>query len=231
MRSICNCSALPNNRRFLTGNPLLTLNALTRTTTLVLALSASFLTTACAPLLIGGAMLGGTLVATDHRTSGTQLEEEGIELKAAARVRDQLGDKAHVNINSYNRLALITGEVNNEADREKLTAIVSGVENVRTVLNETAVTMNSSLGNRSNDVLIATKVKASLVEARDLISNAFYVVVERGTVYLMGRVSEREAKRATDIARSVGGVNKVVRAFDVVSEEELARLTPKQAAK
>ena len=210
---------------------MLTLNALTRTTTLVLALSASFLTTACAPLLIGGAMLGGTLVATDRRTSGTQLEDEGIELKAAARVRDQLGDKAHVNINSYNRLALITGEVNNEADREKLTAIVSGVENVRTVLNETAVTMNSSLGNRSNDVLIATKVKASLVEARDLISNAFYVVVERGTVYLMGRVSEREAKRATDIARSVGGVNKVVRAFDVISEEELARLTPKQAAK
>ena len=210
---------------------MLTLNALTRTTTLALALSASFLTTACAPLLIGGAMLGGTLVATDRRTSGTQLEDEGIELKAAARVRDQLGDKAHVNINSYNRLALITGEVNNEADREKLTAIVSGVENVRTVLNETAVTMNSSLGNRSNDVLIATKVKASLVEARDLISNAFYVVVERGTVYLMGRVSEREAKRATDIARSVGGVNKVVRAFDVVSEEELARLTPKQAAK
>ena len=210
---------------------MLTLNALTRTTTLALALSATFLTTACAPLLIGGAMLGGTLVATDRRTSGTQLEDEGIELKAAARVRDQLGDKAHVNINSYNRLALITGEVNNEADREKLTAIVSGVENVRTVLNETAVTMNSSLGNRSNDVLIATKVKASLVEARDLISNAFYVVVERGTVYLMGRVSEREAKRATDIARSVGGVNKVVRAFDVVSEEELARLTPKQAAK
>ena len=210
---------------------MLTLNALTRTTTLALALSATFLTTACAPLLIGGAMLGGTLVATDRRTSGTQLEDEGIELKAAARVRDQLGDKAHVNINSYNRLALITGEVNNEADREKLTAIVSGVENVRTVLNETAVTMNSSLGNRSNDVLIATKVKASLVEARDLISNAFYVVVERGTVYLMGRVSEREAKRATDIARSVGGVNKVVRAFDVISEEELARLTPKQAAK
>ena len=210
---------------------MLTLNAFTRTTTLALALSASFLTTACAPLLIGGAMLGGTLVATDRRTSGTQLEDEGIELKAAARVRDQLGDKAHVNINSYNRLALITGEVNNEADREKLTAIVSGVENVSTVLNETAVTMNSSLGNRSNDVLIATKVKASLVEARDLISNAFYVVVERGTVYLMGRVSEREAKRATDIARSVGGVNKVVRAFDVVSEEELARLTPKQAAK
>jgi osmotically-inducible protein OsmY len=202
---------------------------LKRTLTLALALSATLLTTACAPLLIGGAMLGGTMVATDRRTSGTQLEDEGIEFKAAARVREQLGDKAHININSYNRLALITGEVNSEADREKLSAIVSGVENVSNVLNETAVTMNSSLSARSNDVLIATKVKASLVDARDLISNAFYVVVERGTVYLMGRVSEREAKRASDIARSVGGVNKVVRAFDIISEEELARLTPKQA--
>ena len=202
---------------------------LKRTLTLALALSATLLTTACAPRLIGGAMLGGTMVATDRRTSGTQLEDEGIEFKAAARVREQLGDKAHININSYNRLALITGEVNSEADREKLSAIVSGVENVSNVLNETAVTMNSSLSARSNDVLIATKVKASLVDARDLISNAFYVVVERGTVYLMGRVSEREAKRASDIARSVGGVNKVVRAFDIISEEELARLTPKQA--
>ena len=207
---------------------------LKRTLTLSLALtatlSATLLTTACAPLLIGGAMIGGTMVATDRRTSGTQLEDEGIEFKAAARVREQLGDKAHININSYNRLALITGEVNSEADREKLTTIVSGVENVSNVLNETAVTMNSSLGNRSNDVLIATKVKASLVDARDLISNAFYVVVERGTVYLMGRVSEREAKRASDIARAVGGVNKVVRAFEIISEEELARLTPKQSA-
>ena len=208
-----------------------TLKSLTRTGALTLALSATFLTTACAPLLIGGAMLGGTMVATDRRTSGTQLEDEGIEFKASARVREQLGDKAHVNINSYNRLALVTGEVNSEADRDRVAAIVSSVENVSNVLNETTVTMNSSLGNRSNDVLIATKVKASLIEARDLVSSAFYVVVERGTVYLMGRVSEREAKRASDIARSVGGVNKVVRAFDIISEEELARLTPKQAAK
>jgi len=210
---------------------MLKFNALTRTGALTLALSATLLTTACAPLLIGGAMLGGTLVATDRRTSGTQLEDQGIEFKAAARVREQLGTTAHVNINSYNRLALITGEVNNEADRERLTAIVSGVENVSNVLNETAVTMKSSLSNRSNDVLIATKVKASLVDARDLVSNAFYVVVERGTVYLMGRVSEREAKRASDIARSINGVNKVVRAFEIISEEELARLTPKQAAR
>lgn len=200
----------------------------TRVAAVCATLSAALLSTACAPLLIGGAMLGGTLLATDRRTSGTQLEDEGIELKAAARVRQQLGDRVHVNINSYNRLALITGEAKTEEDRAALTAIVTGVENVSHVLNETAVTMPSSLANRSNDVLIATKVKASLVEARDLVSNAFYIVVERGDVYIMGRVSEREAKRASDIARGVSGVKKVVRAVDVISEDELARLTPSQ---
>lgn len=199
-----------------------------RHTALLTILCAALLSTACAPLLIGGAMLGGSLVATDRRTSGTQLEDEGIELKAAARVRDQLGDRVHVNINSYNRLALITGEAKTEADRAALTVIVSGVENVSHVLNETAVTMPSSLAGRSNDVLIATKVKASLVEARDLLSNAFYIVVERGEVFIMGRVSEREAKRASDIARGISGVKKVVRAVDVISEDELARLTPSQ---
>lgn len=190
------------------------------------ALIAALASTACAPLLLGGAMVGGALVATDRRTSGTQLEDEGIELKAGQRVREQLGDKVHVNINSYNRLVLITGEANSEADRATLDRIVGGVENVQTVLNETSVMGASSLTSRSNDALIAGKIKASLIDARDLISNAFYVVVERGDVYLMGRVSEREATRATEIARGVSGVRKVVRAFEVISEDELARLVP-----
>ncbi|MGS0757758.1 BON domain-containing protein, partial [Roseateles sp. GG27B] len=88
---------------------------------------------------------------------------------------------------------------------------------------------NSSLGSRSNDVLIATKIRANLVDARDLISNAFYVVVERGEVFILGRVSEREATRAVEIARGVGGVKKVVRVFEILSEDELARIVPKPA--
>lgn len=201
--------------------------ALPRHAALLATLVAALLGTACAPLLLGGAMVGGALVATDRRTSGTQLEDQGIELKAGARVREQLGERVHVNINSYNRLVLITGEANSEADRTALSNIVGAVENVQNVLNETAVMGASSLSSRSNDLLIAGKVKASLVDARDLISNAFYVVVERGNVYMMGRVSEREASRAAEIARTISGVHRVVRAFEIISEEELARITPK----
>lgn len=205
-----------------------TFRALPRLALLSAVLMAGLLNTACAPLVIGGAMVGGAMVATDRRTSGIQVEDEGIEYKAAARVREYFGLNTHVNINSYNRLVLITGEVASEADRSKLETLVTGVENVRTVLNETAVLSTSSIGSRSNDVLIATKVKAKFVDAKDLLSNAFYVVVERETVYLMGRVTEREATRATELARGVSGVKKVVRAFEIISEEELARITPQQ---
>jgi osmotically-inducible protein OsmY len=196
--------------------------------TLTAAVLASTLFTGCAPLLIGGAMVGGVTVATDRRTSGTQLEDETIEIKAAARIREQLGDRVHINVNSYNRVALITGEARNEADQAAVERIVGGVENVSKVLNEVAVTMHSSLSTRSNDVVIKGKVKAQLIDARDLHSNAFYVVVERGEVFLMGRVTEREAARATEIARQVGGVKKVVRAFEIISEEELAQTLPKK---
>ncbi|MEO6279466.1 BON domain-containing protein [Roseateles sp.] len=199
------------------------------TLTLTAAVLASTLATGCAPLLIGGAMMGGVSVATDRRTSGAQLEDETIEVKAGARVREQLGEKVHVNVNSYNRVALITGEANSEESRAALDGVVGGVENVQKVLNEVVVTAASSLGNRSNDVIIAGKVKAKLIDARDLHSNAFYVVVERAQVYLMGRVTEREADRATEISRQIGGVRKVVRAFEIISEEELARTLPKKS--
>ena len=198
------------------------------TLTLTAAVLASTLATGCAPLLIGGAMVGGVAVATDRRTSGTQIEDETIEVKAGARIREQLGDRVHINVNSYNRVALITGEARNEADQAEVERIVAGVENVSRVMNEVAVTMHSSLSSRSNDVVIQGKIKAQLIDARDLLSNAFYVVVERGQVYLMGRVTEREANRATEIARQVGGVKKVVRAFEIISEDELARYAPKK---
>ncbi|MBV8037801.1 BON domain-containing protein [Roseateles sp.] len=198
------------------------------TLSLTAAVLVSTLATGCAPLLIGGAMVGTVQVATDRRTSATQLEDQTIELKAGARIREQLGDRVHINVNSYNRVALITGEVRNEADRAEAERIVAGVENVTKVMNETAVTMLSSLSSRSNDVVIQGKIKAKLIDARDLLSNAFDVVVERGEAFLMGRVTEREADRATEIARQVSGVKKVVRAFEIISEEELARITPKK---
>jgi osmotically-inducible protein OsmY len=180
----------------------------------------------CAPLIVGGAVIGGTLVATDRRTSGIQLEDEGIELRAANRLREAFLERVHINATSYNRQVLLTGEVPSEADKQRAQEIVSRVENVRSIVNELAVLGNSTLTSRSSDALVTGRVKASMVDAKDLYANAFKVLTERGTTYLMGRVTQREATRATDLARSTPGVQRVVRVFEIISEEELQRLLP-----
>jgi osmotically-inducible protein OsmY len=177
----------------------------------------------CAPLVVGGAV-GGAMMFSDRRTSGTQIEDQAIEVKAGNRAREVLGERGHLNFTSYNRTLLVTGEVPTDADRTAVERAVTGVENVRAVVNELGVLGNSSLGSRSSDAIITSKVKATFVDAKDLQANAVKVVTERGTVYLMGRVTEREAARATELARSVGGVEKVVRVFEMLTESELANL-------
>jgi osmotically-inducible protein OsmY len=191
---------------------------------LVAALAAAQLS-ACA-LVVGGAMVGGTMVAIDRRTTGTQLEDQSIESKASSRIRELVGDRGHVIVTSYNRTVLLTGEVPTEADRTAVEQAVQRIENVRSTVNELAVMPPSSMSTRSNDSFLTGKVKATFVDAKDLQANAFKVVTERGTVYLMGRVTEREATRATDLARTVSGVQKVVRVFDIVTEAELADVQP-----
>lgn len=185
--------------------------------------------TACVPLIVGGAVVGSGLVATDRRTSGAQLEDEGIELRAVNRIRGTIGERVHVNLTSYNRQVLLTGEVPTLQDKQRVEQIAAAVENVNSVVNELEVTGNSSLTQRSNDVLITGRVKAMLVDARDLHFNAFKVVTERGTTYLMGRVTKREADRATEVVRGTPGVRKVVRVLEILSEEELARTQPAPA--
>ena len=180
---------------------------------------------ACAPVMIAG-FAGSALVASDRRTSGTQLEDETIELRGSARVRDALGERAHVNITSYNRQVLLSGEVANERDKQMVEGLVEKVENVKSVANELAIMPPSALSSRSNDLLTTAKVKAALVDSRDLFANAFKIVTERGTVYVMGRVTQREANSATNVIRNVNGVNKVVRLFEIISEEELRNLLP-----
>lgn len=181
---------------------------------------------ACAPLVLGTAV-GGAFMATDRRTSGMQLEDQTIEIKASNRIKDAIGDLGHVNVNAYNRWILLTGEVPTEADKAGAERAARGVENVSNVYNELTVSLNSSLGSRSSDVLLAGKVKATLVDARDIISNAFSVVVERGDVFIMGLVTEREANRAAELAASVKGVNRVVKVMQIISEDELARKLPR----
>lgn len=197
---------------------------------LVAAAAAATLLGACAPLLIGGAMVGTAMVVTDRRSSGTQIDDQGIELKAINVVNRAVGDRGHINVTSFNRLVLITGEVPSEADKAAVEGAISRIENVRSIVNELAVAGSSSLTSRSNDTLLTSKVKASLIDAKDLQAHAFKVVTERGVVYLMGRVTEREAKRASDVARGVSGVQKVVRVFEIITEAELADLKPKPAA-
>jgi osmotically-inducible protein OsmY len=190
---------------------------------LALAGTAATLLGACAPLIVGGAVIGGGLMATDRRTTGTQVEDEGIEFRAGARVRE-LATLGQVSITSYNRTVLITGEVPGEAERAAVEQAVAKVENVRSVVNELVVAANSPIGSRSKDAILAAKVKATLVDAKDVHANAYKVVAERGVVYLMGRVTEREAARGAELASSVSGVSKVVRVFELMTEQELAAL-------
>ena len=181
--------------------------------------------TACFPLVAGG-IASGALLASDRRTSGAQLEDEGIELRAVSRLRSAFGERIHVNVTSYNRQVLLTGEVGNVQDKAAVEQLVSKIENVQSVVNELGVMAGSSLGQRSSDTLVTGRVKAALIDARDLQFNAFKVVTERATVYLMGRVTQREADRATEVARTTGDVLKVVRVFEILTENELARLQP-----
>lgn len=185
---------------------------------------------ACAPLMVGG-MVGGAMGATDRRTSGIQLEDEAIELKAANRIREMMSGRGHINVTSYNRQVLITGEAVNAQDRDYAARLVGEVENVRKVVNEVVVGPNSSLKDRSTDALITAKVKAQMVDSKDIFANAYKIVTERGVVYLMGRVTQREADRATDVARQVSGVKKVVRIFEILSEAELNALLPEPPKK
>ena len=186
---------------------------------------------ACVPLVVGGAAVGGALVAVDRRTSGAQLEDESIELRASSRVRDALGSRGHINITSYNRQVLITGEVPTAQEKQTVEQVVARVENVRGVVNELGVMPNTSLSQRSNDSLVTGRVKASMVDAKDLFASAFKVVTERNTTYLMGRVTQREANRATEITRSTSGVERVVRVLEIITEEELQNLAASAPAK
>jgi osmotically-inducible protein OsmY len=175
----------------------------------------------CAAVVVGGVIAGTVMVASDRRTSGSQLNDEGIELRAINRLKEKFGERGNFSVTSYNGRVLLTGEVAGNTDKLAAEQLVFQIENVKLVVNELTVAgSTSTLQERTNDTLITSRVKTGLIEARDLPSNAFKVVTERGVVYLMGRVTQREAERGTEIARSVGGVVKVVRSFEIISEAD-----------
>ena len=192
----------------------------------------------CAPILagcFGAAAVGvgaGALMLSDRRNSETYLSDEGIEIRVANRISEKYGDKVHVNVTSYNRMVLVTGEVPNEAAKADVEKIASGVPNVKSISNELAIAGPSSFGGRSNDSYVTSKVKARFVDANKFSPNHVKVVTEAGVVFLLGLVTQAEANASVEIARTTGGVQKVVRVFEIISPEQAKALdnTPPPAA-
>lgn len=177
----------------------------------------------CFPIAAGGAV-GAVAMITDRRTSGAFVEDEGIEWRTRARLRERFGSAINVSVTSFNRNVLLSGQVPDDATRSEVGQIAATVDNVRGVINEVEVAGLSSLTSRSNDALITSRVKARFVDDRSFAANHVKVVTESGTVFLMGIVTRSEADAATEVARTTSGVERVVRAFEFVSDEEAARL-------
>jgi osmotically-inducible protein OsmY len=189
---------------------------------LLLVLLATLVLPGC-ELAVLGAVGGGAYTAfEDRRSSGTRVDDEAIEIRASSRVDEKFGDKAHVNVTAFNGTVLLTGEVPDDAARGDVEKIVTGTPNVRAVSNELQVGAPSSLGNRTNDAFITSKIKARFLDAKRFNPVHVKVVTEAGVVYLFGVVTEKEAEAAVDIARTTGGVRKVVKIFEYCKPEDAA---------
>jgi osmotically-inducible protein OsmY len=179
----------------------------------------------CVEMIIGGAVMS-TVAASDRRTLGAQTEDKAIAVKGEVRIPKIVGEDGHVNIASFNRRVLLTGEVRDEAMKAAVEREVRAIDGVQSVANEMEIASPATYTSRSNDALLTTKVKASLVDMKTISANSFKIVTERGTVYMMGRVTQREGSVGSDVARGVGGVQKVVKLFDYITEDELLQMQP-----
>ena len=181
---------------------------------------------ACAPLVIGAIAAGTAVVVTDRRTTGAQVDDTNIEL----RVGNELGtafksihSEVHISINSFERKVLLTGEVPTEQAKAQAGEIASRSQNVRAVVNELTVAAPSALGQRTNDTTLGAKVRAAFVNTKEIAFNSVSIVTERGIIYLMGYVTEREGEIAAHVASRVTGVRQVVKVFDYGTPEEVQR--------
>ncbi len=179
---------------------------------------------ACVPLTLARTGVSGAMAATDRRTMGTQIEDKTISVKGEFLADSIVGDSGHVNITCFDRLVLLTGEVPNEEIKARVEREVAKISNIKGIVNELALGAPSSLSSRSNDSLITAQVTARFVNTEGLFSNTRKTVTERGTVYLMGRLSEQEGNTAAKVASIVPGVQRVVKVFEYISEEELQRI-------
>ena len=167
----------------------------------------------CIEMAVVGAG-AAVMSAVDRRTTGVQVDDEGIELRATNRISERFGDKVHVNVTSYNRSVLVTGEVPDAQTRAEIEKIIIATPNARSVTNELQVAAGTSLSSRANDAGITGKVKARFLDANRFNPLLVKVVTESAVVYLMGIVTEAEANAAAEVARTTSGVRKVVKVFD-----------------
>lgn len=182
-----------------------------------------FQLTGCFPLVAGG-VAGGALVIVDRRNPGTQALDRGIQLEAESMLMKTFGQNVHVNVNVFNRKVLLTGEVRTDQIKNEVGQRVKGMKNVLEVINELVPAPLSGLSSRANDTYLATRIKALYVSNEGVPSSSMTIVVEAGMVYLMGIVTEAEAKKAVDLARQVPGVKQVTMVFDIISEQDKKRL-------
>ncbi|MCX7174992.1 MAG: BON domain-containing protein [Proteobacteria bacterium] len=166
----------------------------------------------------------GALMVADRRPSETYVTDESIELRTGNRISEMFGNRAHVNVASYNRSVLLTGEVPDEKAKSQIEKIAGGVPNVKAISNELQIAGVSTLGVRSNDAYITSKVKARFIDANKFAVIHVKVVSEGSTVYLLGMVTQRESDAAVEIARTTGGVQRVVRVFEIISEEQARQI-------
>jgi osmotically-inducible protein OsmY len=191
---------------------------------LILALAGAMpMLQGCFPVVAAG-LVTTALSVSDRRTTGAQVEDQSIELKAASRLRERFGSRVSISTVSFNRRVLIYGQAPDATTKQEIGRIVTAVPNVRDIVNEVEISGSSGLGTASSDSVVTTKVKASLLDSKDIHANAIKVVTERGVVYLMGLVTEREADRAAQIAASVSGVARVIKVFELLSEAQLAEI-------
>ena len=185
---------------------------------IALAVAAAAALQGCVPVVIGAGGAAAYSSLEDRRTTGTQIDDESIEVRASNRVNDRFGSTVHVNVTSYNRVALLSGEVPDERSRTDAEKIVRAVPTVRDVTNDLQVSGISSLASRGNDSYLTLKVRGRLLDTKALSQVHIKVVTESGVVYLMGLVTQAEADEAVELARNTGGVRKVVKVFEYCAE-------------
>ena len=181
----------------------------------------------CAPILVGAGAASAMSMSEDRRSSGAQLDDQSIEWRASSRIGERFGAKSHVNVTSYNRAVLLTGEVPDERTRTEIDALVRGVPSVQGTTNELVVAEPTSLGSRTSDSYITSKIKTRFLDAAKFSALHVKVVTEAGIVYLLGVVTSQESEDAVEIARTTGGVRKVVKMFESCKPtDEICRVVP-----